>query len=160
MQLREKPQAAPLRLADVSANRCCHCCHGERQVHMLLLKAPDDALWLPFFQLGWQRETGGGGATHASSESVFTRRVWTGEQRKAAVGVRRREKTTERKGISIWDFDKTAASTWCKTLGNNNFVKKKIEQLRIIVFWRFQKNLLKPKFFELCQPKGELSNLR
>lgn len=68
MQLREKPQAALLRLADVSANRCCHCCHGERQVHMLLLKALDDALWLPFFQRGWRRGVEEGAAAHTSSE--------------------------------------------------------------------------------------------
>lgn len=67
---------------------------------MLLLKALDDALWLPFFQHGWRRETGvgTGAAAHASSESVFTRRVRTGKQRKAAVGVTRRVKTTECKG--------------------------------------------------------------
>lgn len=43
----------------MSANRCCHCCHGERQVHMLLLKALDDALGLPFSSMVGGGEGGG-----------------------------------------------------------------------------------------------------
>lgn len=34
--------------------------------------------------------------------------------------------------LSTWGVNKTAAANWCKTLGNNHFVNKPAEKLRII----------------------------
>lgn len=58
-----------LQLADVSANRCCHRCHGERRVHTLLLKALEDALGCHFSSVEEVR-SGGGAAAHVSVMSI------------------------------------------------------------------------------------------
>lgn len=34
--------------------------------------------------------------------------------------------------LSTWGVNKTAAANWCKTLGNNDFVNKTAEKLRVI----------------------------